>query len=121
MSVLALIADAFRLWAYDDKYYDTESQMSISRLYAIQWEFYEYLFQTLTSHFIYFVILFCFINFSNVDFKAFVRSFLLAVSTKIVFLPLLVWTELDQFFWSFIFIKLISISFFAIQMALNSK
>ena len=109
------------MWSYEGKVDIVENQMSVSRLYAIQWEFYEYLFRALMFHFLYFLCLFCFVKIYKLRFRSFLRAFLLSISVKIVFLPLLVWTKLDQFFWPFIFIKLISIVFFSIQMELNSK
>ena len=118
-----MIGDAFRRWTsspdWSSEKFDQE--LTVSKLFSIQTEFYGHVLDSFKYHVIYFCSLaLFFVFYSKSAFRDFVRSFLLSISVKTIFIPLLIWTQTGQnaFFGPFIFTKLISISFLALQMDL---
>ena len=91
-------------------------------LFSIQTDFYRFFLLSAKYHFIYFILLsLLFVFYFQVQLIHFVRSFLLSISVKVIFIPLLIWTQHESFFGPFIFTNLISISFFALQVDLAAQ
>ena len=119
-----MVGDAFRIWTSSPDWSpkNFEPELTISKLYSIQTEFYHFFIKSLSEHVISFILLtLIFVGFYKIKFPAFARAYVLGISVQMIFIPLLIWTQNDSFFGPFIFTKLITISFFASQLNLISN
>jgi len=125
MGVLALIGDAFRRWTSSELWNPERlesEKLTISTLYSIQSIFYAFLFSAFCHHLLNLALLVVVFKLRHgILLGHFVRAFLVSISVKVIFVPLLVWTAKEAFLPPFIFTELISIAFVAIQAELLAK
>jgi len=98
LALLGILSDAFRRWTSSDNWtMDSFTFNTLEDVYRTQLDFYQYAFHSVWAHAISLATLLPF-ALAYLKISSFLRAFLLTLSIKIVFIPLLIWTPRSIFF-----------------------